>query len=58
MRLRGKVALLTGAAAAIKGELRAFGGASVGTRGREGSAGRSLRPRNRQSPSHELIAVD
>jgi NAD(P)-dependent dehydrogenase (short-subunit alcohol dehydrogenase family) len=29
MRLRGKVALLTGAAAAIKGELMGFGGAAA-----------------------------
>jgi hypothetical protein len=28
MRLRGKVALLTGAAAAIRGELMGFGGAA------------------------------
>jgi NAD(P)-dependent dehydrogenase (short-subunit alcohol dehydrogenase family) len=29
MRLRGKVALLTGAAAAIRGELMGFGGAAA-----------------------------
>jgi len=43
MRLRGKVALLTGAAAAIKGEVMGFrrrGGASVRARGREGGADR------------------
>ncbi len=43
MRLQGKVALLTGAAAAIKGELMCFGGAagpSVRARGGEGGADR------------------
>ena len=32
MRLRGRVALLTGAAAAIKGELMGFGSAAVAAR--------------------------
>ena len=37
MRLRGKVALLTGAAAAIKGELMGFGGAAAHLFVREGA---------------------
>ena len=37
MRLRGKVALLTGAAAAIKGELMGFGGAAAHLFAREGA---------------------
>jgi NAD(P)-dependent dehydrogenase (short-subunit alcohol dehydrogenase family) len=37
MRLKGKVALLTGAAAAIKGELMGFGGAVAHLFVREGA---------------------
>ena len=37
MRLQGKVALLTGAAAAIKGELMGFGGAAAHLFVREGA---------------------
>ena len=37
MRLRGKVALLTGAAAAVKGELMGFGGAAAHLFVREGA---------------------
>jgi 3(or 17)beta-hydroxysteroid dehydrogenase len=37
MRLQGKVALLTGAAAAIKGELKGFGGAAAHLFVREGA---------------------
>src|SRR3954467_16009184 len=37
MRLQGKVALLTGAAAAIKGELMGFGGAAAHLFAREGA---------------------
>jgi NAD(P)-dependent dehydrogenase (short-subunit alcohol dehydrogenase family) len=37
MRLKGKVALLTGAAAAIKGELMGFGGAAAHLFVREGA---------------------
>src|SRR5262245_34100431 len=37
MRLRGKVALLTGAAAAIEGEVMGFGGASAHLFAREGA---------------------
>src|SRR6201999_2636515 len=37
MRLRGKVALLTGAAAAIKGEVMGFGGAAAHLFVREGA---------------------
>ena len=37
MRLQGKVALLTGAAAAIKGELMGFGGATAHLFVREGA---------------------
>jgi len=37
MRLRGRVALLTGAAAAIKGELMGFGGAAAHLFVREGA---------------------
>jgi NAD(P)-dependent dehydrogenase (short-subunit alcohol dehydrogenase family) len=37
MRLQGKVALLTGAAAAIKGELMGFGGAAAHVFVREGA---------------------
>jgi hypothetical protein len=46
MRLRGNVALLTGAAAAIKGELIGFGGAAahlIRARGLEGGANRHPR---------------
>ena len=37
MRLQGKIALLTGAAAAIKGELMGFGGAAAHLFVREGA---------------------
>ena len=37
MRLRGKVALLTGAAAALEGELMGFGGAAAHLFVREGA---------------------
>jgi len=37
MRLKGKVALLTGAAAAIKGQLMGFGGAAAHVFAREGA---------------------
>jgi NAD(P)-dependent dehydrogenase (short-subunit alcohol dehydrogenase family) len=49
MRLQNKVALLTGAAAAIAGELMGLGGATAHLLVREGEGGadRSRRPRSR-----------